>query len=328
MSEACLSLAISTTLWAMSIASRNSKPPTVGSTYYTITKGQACYTIGEMAGLLFGTAGIPLSTKPPQDTIAGIKRIAELGLGCMEIEFVQKIYLNEAEARLVAEAARETGIKLSAHAPYFLNFNAHEPRKLRASQGIMHKAARIAARCGAQSLIFHAGFYLGDTPEQTYQTVKKYLAEVLSKLKEEDIDIRLRPEVSGKSTQFGTVEEILRLCSELEGVAPCIDFAHLHAYTGAFNSYYEFTSVLEQVGKALGANALNNMHCHISGIAYSQKGERSHLNLGESDLNYTELLRALKDFKVEGMAICESPNQEEDALLLKESYHTLPAPNV
>ena len=276
-----------------------------------------------MANLLFGTAGIPISTQPPT-TVAGIKRVAELGLGCMELEFVQGVYLNEAEARLVAETARGAGIKLSAHAPYYLNFNAHEPRKLRASQGIMHKAARIASICGAQSLVFHAGFYLGDSPEQTYQTVKKYLAEVLGKLKEEDINIRLRPEVSGKSTQFGTVEEILGLCSELEGIAPCIDFAHLHARTGTFNSYPEFASVLEQIRNKLGASALNNMHLHISGIAYSQRGERSHLDLKESDLNYIELINALKDFGVEGMAICESPSQEEDTLLLMESYNALP----
>ncbi len=276
-----------------------------------------------MADLLFGTAGIPLSTQPPT-TVDGIKRVAQLGLGCMELEFVQKIYLSEAEARLVAEAARSAGVRLSAHAPYFLNFNAHEPRKLRASQGILHKAARIAAISGAQSLVFHAGFYLGDPPEQTYQTVKRYLDEVLGKLKAENINIWLRPEVSGKGTQFGTVEEILRLCSELEGVAPCIDLAHLHAYSGASNSYPEFTSVLEQVKNRLGAAALDNMHFHISGIAYGQRGEKSHLNLKESDLSYVELLKALKDLKIEGTAICESPNQEEDALLLKESYNALP----
>jgi len=66
------------------------------------------------------------------------------------------------------------------------------------------------------------------------------------------------------------------------------------------------------------------MHIHISGIAYGQKGEKSHLNLKESDLRYTELLKALKDYSVRGMVICESHNQEGDSLLLKESYHALP----
>ena len=277
----------------------------------------------EMAGLLFGTAGIPLSAWP-QTTIDGIKRIAELGLGCMEIEFAQGVYLSEADANLVAEAAQSTRVTLSAHAPYYLNFNAHEPRKIRASQGILRKAARIASICGAQSLVFHTGFYLGDPPQVAYQAVKKYLTEVLSRLKEENINMWLRPEVSGKGSQFGTIEEILELCTELEGIAPCIDFAHWHARSGGFNSYPEFASILRQINDKLGKASLDNMHIHISGIAYGQKGEKSHLNLKESDLRYTELLKALKDYSVMGMVICESHNQEGDSLLLKESYHALP----
>jgi len=129
-----------------------------------------------MAGLIFGTAGIPLSTWP-QTTIDGIERVAELGLDCMELEFVQGVYLKEEDAVMAAETAKKAGIRLSAHAPYFLNFNAHEPRKLRASQGMLYKAAYIASICGAESVVFHAGFYLGDMPQQTSQTIKKYLAD-------------------------------------------------------------------------------------------------------------------------------------------------------
>ena len=278
-----------------------------------------------MAGLLFGTAGIPFSTWP-RTTIDGINRVAELGLNCMELEFVQGVYLKEEDAIAVADAARKAGIRLSAHAPYFLNFNAHEPRKLRASQGYLLKAARIASICGAESVVFHAGFYLGDPPQETYQTIKKYLAEVVAKMKEEDIRLLLRPEVSGKGSQFGSLEEILELCIELEGTAPCIDFAHLHARNGRFNSYPEFTSVLEQVRERLGDDALKSLHLHISGIEFGARGERRHLELQNSDLQYNELLRALRDYDAGGNVICESPNQEEDALLLKASYNAL-SPN-
>ncbi|MCJ7763915.1 MAG: TIM barrel protein [Dehalococcoidales bacterium] len=276
-----------------------------------------------MAGLFFGTAGIPFSTQPPT-TIDGVKRIAELGLGCMEIEFVRGVYLSETDAYLVAKTAEDYGVRLSAHAPYFINFNAHEPRKLRASQGILLKAARIASICGARSMVFHPGFYLGDPPQETYQTIKKYLAEVVSQLKQEDNRLWLRPEVSGKASQFGTITEIADLCSELEGLAPCIDFAHWHAHTGGFNSYPEFASVLEQIQGKLSRAALDDMHIHISGIAYGAKGEQKHLILDESDLCYIELLQALKDYGISGTVICESPNLEEDALLLKESYQALP----
>ncbi|MFC1846681.1 TIM barrel protein [Chloroflexota bacterium] len=276
-----------------------------------------------MSALLFGTAGIPLSTQP-QTTIDGIRRVAELGLDCMELEFVQGVYLDEAAACEVAQASQSYGIKLSAHAPYYLNFNAHETRKLKASRGYLLKAARIASLCNAHSVVFHAGFYLGDPAESAYQTIYKHLAEVVDKLKEEDIRLLIRPEVSGKPSQFGSLDEILRLCAELEGTAPCIDFAHWHARTGENNSYDEFASALESVRQKLGDAALQSMHLHISGIEYSARGERRHLEFEQSDLKYIELLKALKDYNVGGTVICESPIREEDAIRLKDTYSSLP----
>jgi len=275
-----------------------------------------------MDGLLFGTAGTPRSTRN-QTTVDGIERIAELGLDCMELEFVQGVRMGEGSARLVAGVASREGVRLSAHAPYFINLNAHEPEKIRASQDRILQAARIAALCGAESVTFHAAFYLGDPPEKTYKTVKKYLGEILNQLGQENIRVRLSPEVTGKASQFGTIDELLNLSAELEGVAPCIDFAHWHARTGKFNSYPEFTSILRQVEERLGRAALDDMHIHVSGVKYGEKGEISHLNLGESDLRYVELLSALKDYSVKGIVICESPNLEGDAMLLQATCNSL-----
>jgi deoxyribonuclease-4 len=275
-----------------------------------------------MAGLLFGTGGTPHSAKSPS-TIDGIERIAELGLGCMEVEFVQGVRMGEAGARLVREMATKAGIKLSAHGPYFINLNAREPEKVRASQDRILQTARIASICGAESITFHAAFYLGDPPEKAYNMVKKYLKEIMHQLKRENNRVWIRPEIMGKPSQFGTIEEVLNLSTELERVAPCLDFAHWHARAGEFNSYQEFASILKQVEERLGRAALDNMHIHVSGINYGRKGEIKHLNLKESDFQYAELLKALRDYDAKGIVICESPSLEEDALLLQATYNTL-----
>lgn len=230
--------------------------------------------------------------------------------------------MGEAGARLVAEKAANLGIKLTAHAPYFINLNAHEPEKIKASQDRLLQTARIGSICGVESIVFHPAFYLGDPPNETYNSVKKYLGEVMRQLKQENNRVWVRPEVMGKLSQFGTLEEVLNLSTELEGVAPCIDFAHWHARTDAFNSYSEFASILQLVKERLGTTALDNMHIHASGIAYGKKGEIKHLTLKESDFQYAELVKALKDYNVKGVVICESPNLEEDALLLQETYNS------
>lgn len=275
-----------------------------------------------MKRLLFGTAGVPRSARTTA-TIDGIERIAELGLECLELEFVQGVRMGEAGARLVAATAARTGIRLSVHGPYYINLNAREPEKIRASQDRIYQSARIGALCGAESIVFHAAFYMGDPLDVVYQRVKGYLAEILGRLEREDIRVKLRPELTGKGSQFGDLDELLDLSTELAGVAPCIDFAHLHARTDSFNSYAEFASVLQKIKDRLGAAALGDMHIHVSGIDYGGKGERRHLNLPEADLRYWELLRALVDYGAGGLLICESPNLETDALLLQSTYQEL-----
>jgi deoxyribonuclease-4 len=274
-------------------------------------------------GLLFGTGGVPLSAES-RSTEAGIERIAELGLGCMEVEFVQGVKMSPEVAVAVGELAARKKIVLTTHAPYAINLNAVEPQKVHMSKERILQTARIAALFGARSITFHAAFYLKDTPAETYVTVKNQLQEVMNILCKEGNKVTISPEVTGKPSQFGTLEELLKLSGEMEGVAPCIDFSHWHARTGMANSYQEFLAVLDRVEKKLGRRGLDNMHIHLSGIAYGHKGEIKHLMLRDSDLHYTELLRALKDRRAKGVVICESaPYLEQDAVLLQETYRSL-----
>jgi deoxyribonuclease IV len=274
-------------------------------------------------GLLFGTGGVPLSAKS-HSTEAGIERIAELGLGCMEVEFVQGVKMSPDVAVSVGELAARKNIVLTAHGPYYVNLNAVEPQKVHMSKERILQTARIAALFGARSITFHAAFYLKSTPAETYAVVKKHLQEVVNTLRKEGNKVTISPEVTGKPSQFGTLEELLQLSSEIEGVAPCIDFSHWHARTGKANSYQEFLAMLDQVEKKLGRRGLDNMHIHFSGIAYGNKGEIKHLMLPDSDFQYAELLKALKERKAKGVVICESvPYLEQDALLLQQTYREL-----
>jgi deoxyribonuclease-4 len=278
---------------------------------------------GEM-DLLFGTAGIP-ATSRSRSTEAGIERIAELGLGCMEVEFVQGVRMTPQAAIAVGELAARKKVALTAHGPYFINLNATEPEKVSQSKERILQTARIAALFQARSITFHAAFYLESTPGRTYAVVKKHLQDVVNTLRNEGNNVKICPEVTGKPSQFGSLEEILQLSAEIEGVGPCLDFSHWHARTGKANSYEEFLDILDQVERKLGRQALDDIHIHVSGIAYGKKGEIKHLMLADSDFRYTELLKALKERRVKGVVISESiPYLENDALLLQQTYRELP----
>jgi deoxyribonuclease-4 len=277
-----------------------------------------------MNTIIFGTAGIPLTTPNP-NTLNGILHLKTLDLDALELEFVKKVYLTEKTAPEVAQAAKESNISLSAHAPYYLNMNAAEPEKLARSRTFLFRAAQIASLSGARNLVFHAGYYLSNSPEDTFDTILSNTSIVSKKLKEADLIINLSPETSGKATQFGTLEEVLKLCTSLDQVTPCVDFAHLHAYSGKVNTYDEFVSILNRIKEILGKEALDNLHMHVSGIHYGSKGELKHLLLDESDFNYPALLQALIDTNTGGVMICESPSIEDDALRLKATYYNLKA---
>jgi deoxyribonuclease-4 len=130
----------------------------------------------------------------------------------------------------------------------------------------------------------------------------------------------------GKIAMLGSFEDTLEMSAEIEGVQPCIDFAHLHARPGdgSVNSYDEWDKILKTLKKKLGAQALKTMHIHVSGIAYGPKGEKHHLKFAEADLKYKQLLKALADNKCGGRILCESPIMEDDALMLKKVWDKLP----
>lgn len=272
-----------------------------------------------MNSLLFGTAGIPLSTED-RNTINGIKQVSSLKLGAMELEFVQSVNIREEKTEQVKNTAKENNVVLTCHGQYFMNFNAQEPKKMQETKARLYNAARIADMCGAWSVCFHPAFYMKQDKEKVYEIVKNNIKETVNKIKDNGHKIWIRPELTGKGSAFGDLEEIIRLSQDIEQVLPCIDFAHLHARTQKYNTYKEFCSALEQIESKLGRFALDNMHIHIAGIRYSEKGELNHLELKNSDMNYTDLVKAWKTFKIKGVVISESPNIERDALLLKNLH--------
>jgi deoxyribonuclease-4 len=273
--------------------------------------------------LLFGTAGVPLST-PKRNIINGISHLTELGLDGMELEFVRSVNVGEKTAPLIKKEAVNENKLLTCHGQYYINLSSLEHEKIGASVDRILNAARIANMCGAWSLTFHAAFYQKQDPKLVYSNVKKAMSEVVETLKQEKNPIWIRPETTGKATQFGTVSEIVSLSQEIDNVMPCIDFSHVHARSGGkYNTYEEFSGILDEVESGLGRKGLDNMHIHVSGIEYTEKGERRHLFLEDSDMNYKDLLKALKDYKAKGIVICESPNIEDDALLMKKTYNSI-----
>ena len=273
--------------------------------------------------LNFLTAGMPLATAKGGYPRA-FEIIEEMGLDGMEVEFVHGVRMSDETRALVNKIQQEKNLVLTAHGPFYINLNSQEPDKIDASVQRIIDTAQTASAFGGYSITYHAAFYMGKDKETVFEQVKTQTRKILDVLEENNIKIWIRPETTGKATQWGDYEEIIRLSKEFEQVLPCIDFSHIHARTaGEYNTYDEFCKILDRIGTELGNFALNNFHAHLAGIEYTKKGEKCHLNLENSDMNYKDLLKALKKFDVKGALVCESPNIETDAKLLKDYYMSL-----
>ncbi len=275
-----------------------------------------------MDRLRFGPAGIPLAAKKG-DIIDGLKTTHDLGLGAFELEFVRGINFKKDNIPKVRKIAKDLDIVLTAHAPYFINLNAKEEEKAKKSIERIIKTAELLDKLGGYSVIFHPGYYLKQTPKKVFENIRKKLEIIEKEVIDEGLKVDIRPELMGKRSAFGSLKEIVEICEGFEKIKPGIDFAHLHARTKEFNTKEEFAKVLELIEEKLGKRYLKDMHIHISGIEYNDKGERWHLPLDESDLNWKDLIKVLKDYKVKGVVISESPLLEKDAIKMKKYYLNL-----
>lgn len=278
----------------------------------------------------FGTVGSPTSTpKKPGGSVGAILRLRELDLGAFELGWVRSVRVSETTCEAIKAAGEEQDVVLSVHAPYFINLNANEEEWPKSRKRLMD-AAHYGNLAGATEIIFHPGSYFGNPPEEVLPIAIDRLQGCLDELRAGGNQVTLRPETMGKSAMLGSLEDTLEMSKAVKGVLPCLDFAHLHARAGdgSVNSYDEWAAVLEAYRKALGSKALKNLSCHMSGIEYTDKGEKNHLPIKESDFDLEALFKALHDFDCGGRLLCESPVLEDDAMILQQTWMKISGENL
>jgi deoxyribonuclease-4 len=273
----------------------------------------------------FGTVGSPLATpKKPGGSVGAIEFSKSIGLNTFELGWVQSVRVTEATCAAIKAKAKEQKVSLSVHAPYFINLNALDEEWPKSRKRLMD-AAIYGNLAGATDIIFHPGSYFGNDPKEVLKLAIPRLQGCLEELRKAGNPVTVRPETMGKSAMLGSLEDTLAMSTAIDGVEPCIDFAHLHARPGdgTMNTYDEWAALLKMYQKALGKKALKRLHIHLSGIEYGLKGEKNHLPVAASDLKLNFLFKALKDFNCAGRILCESPIMEEDALNMKTAWMKL-----
>ena len=249
--------------------------------------------------------------------------VKRFGLDAFEYEAGNGLTAGEASLRAVGEKAREHGIKMSLHTPYFISLSGVDPEKRLKSIDYIKKSLWAAELLGAETIVIHSGSAAKISREEAMALSKDTLARVAEAVG--DTPIKLGIETMGKVNQLGTLAEVIEQCRVAPIYAPVVDFGHLNARAigGAFPDVDSYRRVFDEIANSLGDSFAKNLHCHFSKIAYTSAGEKKHLTFADEEFGpvFEPLAEAIVRESVTPNIICESDGtQAEDALFMKQAY--------
>lgn len=246
----------------------------------------------------FGPAGIG----GEKEAVSNLKKFAEKGINACEIPFTYQIYIKDKKVmKEIKETAKKLDVKISIHAPYWINLNSKEKKKIEESKKRILDCCKVGNEIGAYIVVFHSGFYGKMSKEETYQNIKHAIIDIMKVIKKNKWKVKLAPETMGKVNVFGDIDEILRLVKET-GCFFCMDFAHFLARNRGKSKYSE---AYEKISK------FHELHCHFSGIEWTKAGERKHKITSETEIR--KLLKIFPEDK-EIVIINESPDPLGDSI--------------
>lgn len=270
--------------------------------------------------IFIGPGGVPISS-PDRSTIGGIKHCKKIGLNALEVEFVRGVNMSPELAEQVGKIAKGLGIRLSAHAPYYVNLLSERLQIVKVSiQRILDTLDR-AERMGADAIAVHAAYYGKLTPEEAQNKMESVTKEILEKADKLGIKkVKLGYETMGKASQWGSLEEISELCRKFHGkVIPYLDWGHLFVREGG---KIDYGAVLEHM-KKLGISHINS---HFNCVKFSLASKQYvdvHVPIAEKHPDFAELAKLLVKRKTDITLISETPILEQDSLNMKRILEKL-----
>jgi deoxyribonuclease-4 len=273
----------------------------------------------------FGPAGIPPLFEAMGAALADVPRLLrEEGLDAFEYEAVRwgkKPQIDKKAAEKLGTEAERNDVWLSLHGSYFMNFCGSR-EIVSASKQRLIASATAAKWMKARIVVFHLGYYGNKLPSLALKNCVNGLKETVETLKTLEIrDVRLGLETMGKAATFGTLDEIIAICKEVDQTQLVIDWSHLHARSGGkLRTVDDFRNVIEKVEKQLGTEAAKNLHCHFTKVEFGEKGEKRHHILDEERYgpDFGLLAKVIAEFKLNPVVISETPLLDIDAVKMHD----------
>lgn len=217
------------------------------------------------------------------------------------------------ELRGLREMADELDVELSIHTPYYMDLVGDGELCFRSMDSIRW-GGLMAKELGATIVVTHMGLY-GEISQKTAQKkIKGRIGDLTKWYRKHGIKVPIGLELSGRQEIFGSLQEALKVCKEVDGAVPVINFAHYHAReSGALREPKDFDDLLDEIWDYTGGR----FYAHFSGVEHEGGNERRFTSIKKGDLRFEPLAEALVERNQPITIISGSPLLEHDAMYMK-----------
>ncbi len=262
-----------------------------------------------------GPAGVPLSCKG-RNLHDGIDDVHALGLHAMEIQLVRGPATDELEDfPELGDIARTLDIEMGVHTPYYMDLLGSDYMRERTLDFIIF-AGEAGTELNAKYLVTHIGPYHDLTSREAMEELVSCFRELRNEFYHRRFSPKLAVELTGRRDIFGSLREVTELCQRVHGLAPVINWPHLHARGNRWLTDREsFKLVFEHFQDKLG---LKHFYTHYSGVEFDTDGqERHYAPVKKGEVKFEQLAEVVLENDYNVTFISDSPLMEHDAMYMK-----------
>lgn len=305
---------------------------------------QGCRLTADEIRPRFGVAGFPpnfMQSDLRKNRENIFKWLNGLGLDWIELQCTRGVKMKPEQAHIYHDLAEQYGIGISIHGPYFIALASGDADVVKRSRERVLQCFALAVELKSHRIIFHPGFFPGNTAEDRRKAVRQIIDELNALKSDAPENVYILPETAGKCSQIGSLDEILEICENVEFARPCIDLAHVHAFErGCLWTPQSISEVFARIGERLGLSYMDSLHVHMCPVEYDSRGEvrhrafherieRQQLSVFESLQPHNQyfpraedFIESIKELKLHPVVVCEAHDtQDVGAMLMKQLFN-------
>ena len=240
------------------------------------------------------------------------------------------------------EIAKRMDVSLSIHAPYYIDLGVDPETAVsytdkskdpeiaenyteeyaapsvvdRYIDSIRHSALILNA-LGGDTVVTSLGLYKGDSKKEREETdarIYENVAGLMGWWQEEGLRPKLGVEITGHKETFGSLDQVLDMCDQIEGLVPVLNFPHHHSRTGgSLKETRDFIDLIE----AVKPYCKDGIYSQFSGVEHADGEEKKYTPIKKGDLKFETLADALTEVRPEMTVISCSPLLEHDAMYMR-----------